>query len=488
VIGGGLTGMAVATRLCARGRRVAVFESHRTLGGCSSYFRRSGFSFDVGCTTLVDYRPGGVGGRLLEEIGVPDSALEHLTGYLAWLPGLTIALHADQTLWRAERARALGDTPAHRKLWALLDTLFETFLRASQRGARMPIRTLADLRAAAGALPLRQWPMLRYLNWTLDDAVRWAGLQDDARLRGFLGMVVQDTVHSTIDVAPLINSSLGLAIRANIARPRGGMYGFWNAFETRAAALGVVIHRATRVASIAHASRNQPGRFRIRTDRGEFSTDQIICTLPIWDAARIGPSAVGAALKRWCDRDQTALGGAAIVTMGVPEEEVQGQALTHHQFLPRPGAALGDGNNCFLSISSAGDLESAPAGWRAVMLSTHVELDGWLEASPEEHAARKAALGDELLRIARVAYPALGEQAKWLAVASPRTYAKFTQRHRGSVGGTRLTLRNSNQRSVPHDIGVDGWIQGGDTTWPGLGTAACAISSDIIATKACASE
>ncbi|MBX9737933.1 MAG: FAD-dependent oxidoreductase, partial [Phycisphaerales bacterium] len=72
VIGGGLTGMATAARLAARGRRVAVFESHRTLGGCSSYFRRSGFAFDVGCTTLVDYRPGGVGGRLLEEIGVHE--------------------------------------------------------------------------------------------------------------------------------------------------------------------------------------------------------------------------------------------------------------------------------------------------------------------------------------------------------------------------------------------------------------------------------
>ncbi len=478
--------MATAARLAARGRRVAVFESHRTLGGCSSYFRRSGFAFDVGCTTLVDYRPGGVGGRLLEEIGVPDAAIEHLSGYLAWLPGLTIALHADPALWRAERARALGDTANHRKFWSLLDTLFETFLRASQRGARMPIRTLADLRAAAGSLPLHQWPMLRYLNWTLDDAVRWAGLQGDARLRGFLGMVVQDTVHSTIDVAPLINSSLGLAIRANIARPRGGMYGFWNAFEARAAALGVIIHRATKVDAIVRTSPGQPNRFRIATDRGEFTADLVICTLPIWDSARIGPPEVGAALKRWCNRDETALGGAAILTMGVPEAEVQGQTLTHHQFLPRPGESLGDGNNCFLSISSAGDLDSAPHGWRAAMLSTHVELDGWLEADAEKHAARKQALGDELLAIARVAYPQLGEQAKWLAIASPKTYAKFTRRHRGGVGGTRLTLANSNQHSVPHDIGIQGWIQAGDTTWPGLGTAACAISSDLIATMACA--
>ena len=49
----------------------------------------------------------------------------------------------------------------------------------------------------------------------------------------------------------------------------------------------------------------------------------------------------------------------------------------------------------------------------------------------------------------------------------------------------RLTLRNSNQRAVPHDIGVPGWVQAGDTTWPGIGTTACAIGSAVAADLAC---
>src|SRR5437762_6655519 len=39
--------------------------------------------------------------------------------------------------------------------------------------------------------------------------------------------------------------------------------------------------------------------------------------------------------------------------------------------------------------------------------------------------------------------------------------------------GIRLTLHNSNQHAVPHDIGVTGFWLAGDTTWPGLGTVAC---------------
>ncbi len=478
--------MATAARLAVRGQRVVVLEAHRAIGGCCGYFRRCGFAFDVGCTTLVDYRPEGVGGRLMAEIGLSDSLLEHLPGYRAWVGHESIELHADVERWRAERARALGNTPHHRKLWALLDDLANAFSLAAQRGARMPLRSVPDLLAAAQSMPLRHWPLLRFLHWTLADAVSWAGLDADERLRAFMAMVVQDTVHSEPANAPLVNSSLGLAIRGAIARPRGGMFGFWRAFEARAVDLGVELQTSATVQTIADCSRGERGRFRLTTSRGEIVADVVVCALPIWDAARLGPPRVARALRPWCERDASSLGGAALLTMGVPEEEVGGHKFTHHQFLPEPAAPLGDGNNCFLSISSPGDEDSAPAGERAVMISTHVDIEKWPEGmSPKEYAEAKQRLGDRLLSIVRVAYPGLGQRAKWLAVASPRTYAKFTRRHRGSVGGIRLTLRNSNQHAVPNNIGVEGWIQVGDTTWPGLGTMACAIGSDIAAALAC---
>src|SRR5437660_8660299 len=71
VIGGGIAGMATAARLQARGLSTVVFEAHRQPGGCAGFFRRRGFAFDVGATTLVDFEPGGVGGELLGSIGMP---------------------------------------------------------------------------------------------------------------------------------------------------------------------------------------------------------------------------------------------------------------------------------------------------------------------------------------------------------------------------------------------------------------------------------
>ena len=66
-------------------------------------------------------------------------------------------------------------------------------------------------------------------------------------------------------------------------------------------------------------------------------------------------------------------------------------------------------------------------------------------------------------------------------IATPRTYERFTSRPRGAVGGVRQTLANSNQRAIPHDVGVPGFWLAGDTTWPGLGTVACVVGSRIVA-------
>src|SRR5207302_1557430 len=86
VIGAGIAGMATAARLQAAGLATAVFEAHGQPGGCAGFFRRNGFAFDVGATTLVDFEPGGVGGELLDAIDMPPLEGEALPGYVAWLP------------------------------------------------------------------------------------------------------------------------------------------------------------------------------------------------------------------------------------------------------------------------------------------------------------------------------------------------------------------------------------------------------------------
>ena len=192
-------------------------------------------------------------------------------------------------------------------------------------------------------------------------------------------------------------------------------------------------------------------------------------------------------LEPYVERDRPRRGGAIVVFLGVPEAEVADAAWTHHQILEDLSAPLGNGNNMFVSVSAPGDDESAPAGHRAVMISTHCELDAWRGLSAGEYEVKKRRIGARLVDLARRVYPRLGERAAIFEIGTPVTYTRYTGRPDGAVGGARLSLTNANQRAVPHDIGVPGFYLVGDGTWPGLGTVAACLASRDVARRVLAS-
>jgi len=479
VIGAGIAGMATAARLRAAGMSTLVLEAHGLPGGCAGYFRRKGFAFDVGATTLVDFAPEGVGGELLETIGMPPLPGERLPGYVAWLPDRKVTLHREQALWADERLKMLGDSPAHRRLWAFFDRLADVFWGASRRGVQLPLRSPADCFRALSSVSIRDLPLVRYLGWSIGDALRHYGLFEDKPLVSLLAMLVEDTVHGRVDTAPLINGVLGATIRgAGLTRAHGGMYGFWQRFTAHYRAMGGQL----RVGTTVKAFRGRAGNFVIETQRGNFQAQRVVCALPAPLTANIGPPQVGEALAPYLQRDAKAQGGAIVVFLGVPEAQVADQSFTHHQILHDYNAPLGNGNNMFISISAADDQESAPAGFRSVMLSTHCELSPWQNLDDNAYEMRKKNIADKLLELARRVYPKLGDETTVIhEVATPRTYERFTRRPLGAVGGARLSLANSNQKAIPNDLGLPGFWMVGDSTWPGLGTVACVLGSRNVA-------
>ena len=125
IIGGGLAGTATAVRLQASGLSTIVLEAHGQPGGCAGFFRR-GFSLRRGSDHARRLRPGGVGGELLESVGMMPIEGETLPGYVAWLPDRTVTLLREPAAWSRERLEPLGDTPGHRAFWRLLDRLAES--------------------------------------------------------------------------------------------------------------------------------------------------------------------------------------------------------------------------------------------------------------------------------------------------------------------------------------------------------------------------
>lgn len=105
---------------------------------------------------------------------------------------------------------------------------------------------------------------------------------------------------------------------------------------------------------------------------------------------------------------------------------------------------LGEGNSIFMSFSARGDLRRAPAGHRALTISTHTRLDEWwrlretlgAKAAYDERVARYA---ERLLDLAERAVPGLRSRIRLQLPGTPVTFQFYTRRHRGGVGGFPFT-------------------------------------------------
>lgn len=477
IIGGGIAGMATAMRLQAAGRSTLILESHGQPGGCAGYFSKKGFSFDVGATTLVDFGPDGVGGEFFKSVGLSMPPSEVLD-YRLWLPDKSIYLPCDKDKWHRERAEKLGNTPAHRAFWALMDKLANVFWKASRAGIKLPLQNLRDGYNAVKAIGISNLPLARFANCTMMDVLRKYKLDDDIELKAVLSMLVEDTVNTTLDEAPVINAALGITIRgAGLRRATGGMKGFWQHLTARYKTLGGVLMVGQRVEKLERAD----DEFRVITRKGTFIARQVVSAIPAENTMKIAPMDIQTALGRYVKRDKPRYESALVMFLGVPETEVACPELRHHQLFHDYDLPLGDGNNMFISVSAPGDEASAPTGYRSVMISTHCKLGGWQNLTEEAYQLKKSEIGDHLLNLARRVYPELGRNAVVYEVGTPRSYEKYTGRINGTVGGVRQNLSNSNFKAMPHDIGIENFRMVGDTTWPGLGTVACILGSRIVA-------
>jgi phytoene dehydrogenase-like protein len=216
------------------------------------------------------------------------------------------------------------------------------------------------------------------------------------------------------------------------------MRGFWQSFVSHYRAIGGELVVGCRVEQIEGSE----GNFVLHTRRGEFHARQAVSTLPAPLTARIAPEAIARRLRPFLERDGGALGGALVVFLGVPDDEVEGQEFTHHQLMHDYFKPLGDGNNMFVSVSEAGDMASAPAGHRAVIISTHCELQPWEGLSAGEYEACKLAAGRRLLTLAQRVYPKLGEKAVVCEVA---TAAHLRTVYQSSAGCRRRCPADAGQ-------------------------------------------
>ncbi|NUQ39271.1 MAG: amine oxidase, partial [Caldilineales bacterium] len=163
--------------------------------------------------------------------------------------------------------------------------------------------------------------------------------------------------------------------------------------------------------------------------------------------------------------------GAFMVYVGLDGSLAPADGALHHQVIVRE--PLGEGNSIFLSLSPAWDETRAPAGRRALTISTHTALAPWwtlYEQDRPAYEARKQRYLAAVLDAAEQVFPGL-RQAELILPGTPVTFERFTRRAGGWVGGFPQTslFRAWSPRLAP------GLWMVGDSIFPGQSTAAVAL-------------
>lgn len=473
VIGAGFGGLGAALRLAELGAKVVLCETLRYPGGCASTFSRSGYRFEAGATLFSGLGEGQLFSKWNEafDLGLRFDLLDPLVELRTGDWSLAIPPDRDALVDRLAAlphadGRALRDFfgTQHRvadALWKLFDDPSLLPPLSGSAVARHLGRSLAYA------------PVLRWMGRPLAEVVAHHHLTGWEPLRVYLDAVSQITVQasSAEAEAPFAMAAMDYFFRGT-GHVHGGIgqlaSGLMNAIEKA----GGEVLLSNRVKGL----RRERDAWIVDTRSGEIRAPTVVANVLPQTLASMTESKMNGALAD-VERSVEDGWGAAMLYLAV-DASAAGEPGAHHlQLVDSQSAPFMEGNHVFCSVSAADEHERAPAGQRTVTVSTHVPMSTLGSLEDEDRGAYVQSIQERMRSTLRLRAPELVENARFEMTASPRTFARFTGRHLGYVGGVprRVGLRHYRPRALWPREAAPGLFLVGDSVLLGQSTLAVAI-------------
>lgn len=521
IIGAGAAGLTAAKLLAASEKeaQVLLVDAHSEPGGQAGHFGRGGPRrvFDAGATQLVDCEPGGLQTQVLRfgtqarlrTFEPTFHRIPQLTHHFL-VEGATLTLDAqgrlvfEQGSLRCE-LNAQGEGMTQGLPHALVSDLqaLQRVLATCEREAawmwrvfhhipRFPLESFADVTRALSLAkvtpPARAalFPVL--LGSRFSTVCEALGLRKEhVFARRVLEGLLLDTTQNPSEDSPWLAGLMGVSIlRKGIYRAEGGMRSFFRALLTDTRAEGAKVlwrQRATRIT--AHkdgwvvrlqASSPQGGeREAVPQETTVLVRKGLVCNLTLWDMVNVlerTPSLEeNRTFRAWTETafEETGWGAFALYAT-VPDSPELPDSPWYHQVFARAvdhGTLAAEAN--YVSISGRSD-EANPRGERVLTTTVHVPAR---TLSSEERLFLCQAITARTEK-------ALGCELRHVETATPHTFARFTHRAKGQVGGLRMSPSRFLLNAPPSFLRVHGTpaplCVAGDTVFPGQGVIACIMS------------
>ena len=479
VIGAGIGGLTAGALLAHRGYRVLILDQALVPGGCASTFKRQGFIFDVGATQVAGLEPGGIHHRIFSELSIDlPQATPCDPACAVYLPGESIPINVwrDQEKWQEERQKQFPDSEA---FWQLMATLFAASWEFQGRDPVLPPRNLWDLWQLIQAVRPSTLITVPFTLFTVGDALRLCGLGNDRRLRTFLDLQLK--LYSQVDADE--TALLYAATALSVSQLPQGLFHLQGSMQVLSDRLVQSLERDGGKLLMRHTveeikvENGKASAVVIRNQKtGEVWTeaaDHIISNVTVQNLVQLLAEQAPSGYKNRVEKLPQA-SGAFVVYLGVDASAIPPECPPHLQFMYDVNGPIGENNSLFVSVSHPGD-GRAPEGKATIIASSFVDPGQWWQTDDYEGLKEKFTI-QAIARLAQYFY-LKPETIIYQEAATPRTFAHFTARDRGIVGGIGQRIPTFGPFGFANRTPIQNLWLVGDSTHPGEGTAGVSYSA-----------
>ena len=474
VVGAGIGGLTAAALLAKRGYVVIVYDLAIVAGGCASTFKRRGFTFDVGATQVAGLESGGIHDRIFKELEIEIPEATYCDPACAvFLPNESepINVWRDRHKWKLERQRQF---PNSEPFWDFLEDLFWRSWRFQSRDPILPPRNIWDIWQLVKALRIDTLATIPYTFSTVGDALRGFGLANDRRLRTFLDLQLKLYSQVNAEETALLYAATALAVSQaplGLLHLQGSMQVLSDRLIESIERDGGKILMQHEVTAIAEKGKRKKVKVRnLRT--GETSWDEadhVVANVTVNNfVTLLGDAAPTRYSNRVANLKPASV--AFVVYLGVDRAAIPDNCPPHLQFLE-----AGDKpHSLFISVSKEGD-GRAPAGKATIIASEFTDAAVWY--GDEDYQELKKRFTERAIAQLSTYFHLNEETIIHIEAATPQTFARYTGRDRGIVGGVGMRVSTFGPFGFANRTPLKNIWLVGDSTHPGEGTAGVSYSA-----------
>jgi C-3',4' desaturase CrtD len=345
----------------------------------------------------------------------------------------------------------------------------------------LPPRSLWDLWQLTSSVRPDTLITLPFTFMTVGDALRTYGLYENQRLRTFLDLQLK--LYSQVDADE--TALLYAATALGVSQEPQGLFHLRGSMQVLSDRLVEALEKYGGKLLMRHSvehievSGGKATSVTIRNQKtGEVwtePTDEVVANVTVQNLVKLLGEQSPAGYKHRVDKLPPA-SGAFVIYLGVDESAIPSGCPPHLQFLYDYERPIGENNSLFVSVSHPGD-GRAPEGKATIIASSFTDTAMWWRGSKEDYELLKQQYIEEAIARLNQYFYLKPETIIHQEAATPRTFAYYTGRDRGVVGGIGQRIPTFGPFGFATRTPIKSLWLVGDSTHPGEGTAGVSYSA-----------